>query len=79
MIAKNLYLNEAISVRRLGWAFTEPASTVGRWVGPAKNKAVTKRCCPVSGNALVHSKVQALCKEPTVTQVAQIYTLGKMR
>jgi len=39
MIAKNIYLNEAISVRRLGRAFTEPASTVGRWVRPEKNKA----------------------------------------
>ncbi len=64
MIAKNIHLNEGISVRRLGQAFTEPASTVGRWVGPDQKKVVKPKRCPVSGNALVRSKVQALCNEP---------------
>jgi len=64
MIAKNIYLNEPISVRRLGRAFMESASTVGRWVGPGRKKVVKPKRCPVSGNALVRSKVQALCNEP---------------
>ncbi len=64
MIAKNIYLNEGISVRRLAGAFTEPVSTVGRWAGPVQKKVVKPKRCPVSGNALVRSKVQALCNEP---------------
>jgi len=63
MIAKNIYLNEGISVRRLGQAFMEPGSTVGHWVGPDQKKVVKAKRCPVSGNALVRSKVQALCNE----------------
>jgi len=64
MIAKNVYLNEGLSVRRLGRALTEPASTVGRWVGPEKSKVDKPKRCPVSGNALVRSRVQALCDKP---------------
>jgi len=64
MIAKNIYLNKRLSVRRLGRAFAEPASTVGRWVGPEKKKTVKSKRCPVSGNALVRSRVHALCNEP---------------
>jgi putative transposase len=63
MIAQNIYSNEGISIRRLGQAFTEPASSVGRWVGPGQKKVVKPKRCPVSGNALVRSKVQALCDE----------------
>ena len=64
MIAKNIYLNEVISVRRLGRAFTESASTVGRWVGPEKAKVTRQRCCPVSGNPLLRARVRSLCDQP---------------
>ena len=64
MIAKNIYLDKGISVRRLGRAFTEPASTVGRWVRPEKEKVAKQRYCPVSGDVLVRSRVQALCNKP---------------
>jgi len=61
MIAKNIYLNEPISVRRLGRAFTEPASTVGCWVVPEKEKVAKQRRCPVSGEPVVRTKVRSLC------------------
>ncbi len=64
MIAKSIYLNEGISVRRLGWAFTEPSSTVGRWVGPELKKVVKPKRCPVSGNSLLRAKVRSLCDQP---------------
>jgi len=63
MIAKNIYLNEAISVRRIGRAFTEPASTVGRWVGPEKEKVAKQRRCPVSGDPAVRARVRSLCDQ----------------
>ena len=64
MIARNLYRCESISVRRLAQAFREPVSTVGRWAVPEKNKALAKRCCPVSGNCLLRAKVRELCDQP---------------
>ena len=61
MIVRNLYSNEAISIRRLGRTFTEPASTVGRWVGPKRQKVTQQRCCPVSGDPVVQSRIRNLC------------------
>ncbi len=64
MIVRNIHCNEVTSIRRLARTFSEPVSTVGRWVGPEKEKVAKLRRCPVSGNASVRSKVQALCNEP---------------
>lgn len=64
MIVKNIYCDAATSIRRLARTFSEPISTVGRWVGPERNKAVKQRRCPVSGNGLLRTKVQMLCDEP---------------
>jgi len=64
MIVRNIHRNEMTSIRRLARTFAEPVSTVGRWVGPDRKKAVKSIRCPVSGSTLVRSKVQALCNEP---------------
>ena len=64
MMAKNIYNHERISIRRLARAFMKPVSTVGRWAGPEKNKAVAKKCCPVSGSWLLRAKVRQLCDQP---------------
>ena len=64
MIVRNIHRNEATSIRRLARTLAEPVSTVGRWVGPERKKVARRRRCPVSGNALVRSKVRALCDQP---------------
>ena len=63
MIVRSIYCNEVTSIRRLARTFGEPVSTVGRWVGPEKSKAVAKRGCPVSGNTLLRAKVRQLCDQ----------------
>ena len=64
MIVRNIHRNEATSIRRLARTLAEPVSTVGRWVGLERKKVARRRRCPVSGNALVRSKVRALCDQP---------------
>lgn len=64
MIVRSIYCNEVTSIRRLARTFGEPVSTIGRWVGPEKSKAVAKRGCPVSGNTLLRAKVSQLCDQP---------------
>jgi len=64
VIVKDIYSNTATSIRRLARTFGEPVSTVGRWVGAGKKKAVSKRRCPVSDKPLLRAKVRKLCDEP---------------
>jgi len=61
MIVKNHYHNELTSIRRLARTFAEPVSTVGRWVGPEKEKVAKRRCCSVSGDPDVRARVSSLC------------------
>lgn len=61
MIIREIHLVESSSVRRLARTFGEPVSTVGRWVGPEKEKVAKLRCCPVSGNPAVRACVRNLC------------------
>jgi len=64
MIIRNIYRNEETSIRRLARSFTEPLSSVGRWVGPEKKKVACQRSCPVSGNPDVRAEVRELCDQP---------------
>lgn len=64
MIVKDIYSSAAVSIRRLARTFSEPVSTVGRWVGPGKKRATAKRRCPVSGKPLLRAKIRNLCDEP---------------
>lgn len=64
MIAKQLYLNKAISIRRLGCALGEAVSSVGRWGGPDKQKVARARHCPVSGDIAVREEIRKLCDKP---------------
>ena len=64
MIIRNIYRNEVTSIRRLARTFTEPVSSVGRWVGPEKKKVSSQRCCSVSGNPDVRADVRELCDQP---------------
>lgn len=63
MIAKQIYLDKPISIRRLGWALGEPSSSIGRWVGPDKQKVSASRRCPVSGDESIRSRVRRLCDQ----------------
>ena len=64
MIAKQIYLDNPISIRRLGWALGESFSSIGRWVGPDKQKASASRRCPVSGDESIRSRIGRLCDQP---------------
>ena len=64
MIVKNIYSGQMISIRRLARTFREPVSTVGRWVGPERKKVAKQRCCPVSGDRLLRTRVGDLCDQP---------------
>ncbi len=50
-----------MSIHRLALCFEEPRSTVGRWVRPVPSPEGGKRRCPVSGDAVIVSKVRELC------------------
>ena len=50
-----------MSVSRLSQAFTEPRSTVGRWVAPATASKPTPRRRPVSGDSAKIGKVREMC------------------
>jgi len=63
MIIKNVYFSRRISVRRLARSFFEPVSTIGRWVGPEKEKVAKQRHCPVSGDPSVRVMVRSLCDQ----------------
>jgi len=64
MIVRQIYRNEQTSIRRLARSFTEPVSSIGRWVGPERTKVARQRSCPVSGNPDVRAKVLELCDQP---------------
>jgi len=64
MIVSDIYCNEPTSIRRLARTFAEPASTVGRWVGPEKEKVVKQSRCPVSGDPVIRARVRSLCDQP---------------
>ena len=64
MIVTETHSETELSVRRLAKAAQEPASTVGRWVGPARVRQAVVRRCPVSGDASLRSLVQELCDMP---------------
>lgn len=63
MIVVKTYSRRGFSIRRLARAADEPVSTVGRWVGPAKQRSCKPRHCPVSGDRAVQAKVYSLCHE----------------
>ncbi len=64
MIISQLYLDKAMSIRRLSRAVTLPISTVGRWAGPVQKTEHRQRHCGVSGNELIRQKVKWLCEQP---------------
>jgi putative transposase len=64
MIIKNIYTDEIISVRRLARTFGEPVSTVGRWIGPERNKTVRQRHRPVCDNPSIRERIIRLCDQP---------------
>jgi putative transposase len=64
MIIKNIYADETISVRRLARTFSEPVSTVGRWIGPERNKAARQRHRPVCDNPSIRERIHHLCDQP---------------
>lgn len=61
MIVMKAYSDGDVSVRRLARAGDEAVSTVGRWVGPAKERVCKPRCCPVSGDESIRARVYSLC------------------
>ena len=63
MIIKKIYSDETTSIRRLARTFGEAVSTIGRWVGPQKQRACKPRCCPVSGDPDVRGQVYSLCHQ----------------
>jgi putative transposase len=63
MIAKQIYPDKPISIRRLGCALGEPSSSIGRWVGPDKQKVAASRRCPVSGDESIRSRIRRLCDQ----------------
>ena len=64
MIIRQIYSLGQASIRRLSCACRVPVSTVGRWVGPVKEKAAAKRRCPVSDKPSLRAKVRNLCDQP---------------
>lgn len=64
MIAKEVYSNETISIRRLARTFQEPVSTVGRWVGPEYHKPTKQRNRPVCDNPSIRETIRYLCNHP---------------
>jgi putative transposase len=64
MIAKKIYSNETISIRRLARTFQEPVSTVGRWVGPKYHKPTKQRHRPVCDNPSIRETICYLCNQP---------------
>lgn len=64
MIAKQVYMDGTISIRRLASALCEPSSSVGRWVGPDEQKVHKPRRCPVSADVSIRNRVRSLCDQP---------------
>ncbi len=54
-----------LSISRLSAAFSEPRSSVGRWVKERSEspRAAQQRFCPVSGAPDLRQKIRALCEE----------------
>jgi len=64
MISTQAYFRANVSIRRLARASQSPVSTVGRWVGPQRQRKTAERKCPVCGNAELGREVQQLCDMP---------------
>jgi putative transposase len=54
---------EALSIRRLAAAAEEPASSVGRWVRPAREAAPSPRRRPVTDDSTLRARIEELCAE----------------
>jgi putative transposase len=63
MIIVKTYSDGSVSIRRLAKAVDESVSTVGRWVGPTKERVYKPSCCPVSADPVVQARVYTLCHE----------------
>ncbi len=64
MIIKEVYIGKNVSIRRLAKACGIAVSTLGKWVGPERQKIPVVRRCPVSGVEYLRARVRDLCDEP---------------
>lgn len=64
MIIKEVYIGKNVSIRRLAKACDIAVSTLGKWVGPERQKVPIVKRCPVSGMEYLRARVRDLCDEP---------------